>query len=141
MTRALCLVGAGLLLLFAASATRVPPASAAFIDCPVLGVCIGTDDPDDMNGTDGYDEIRGKEGGDNLHGYGSGDDLYGGRGPDVLVGDGGDDAVHGFDGADELRIASDESGGDFADCGDGQDEVWADPGDAVSPDCEVVHIL
>ncbi len=118
-----------------------PVAGAAIIDCDVVGVCEGTDFDDDISGTGGYDEIRAREGDDFARGGGSGDDIFGGVGADVLKGGGGDDAVHGSYGNDTLRLASDDQGGDFADCGDGDDEVFADPGDAVDPDCETVHYV
>jgi len=132
------LVASGLILFGLAHASQ---SRADFIDCPALGVCSGTEFADDLNGTDGYDEIRGKEGPDNVNGYGSGDDLFGGAGADVIVGGGGDDAMHGKAGDDEMRAASDDSGGDFVDCGDGNDQAWVDPGDAVDPDCETVHYI
>lgn len=115
--------------------------AAAFIDCPAVGVCEGTEFPDDMDGTSGYDEMRGREGDDNLNGYGSGDDIFGGIGADILKGGGGGDAIHGSYGDDQIRAASDDEGGDFVDCGPGDDEAWADPTDAVDPDCEVVHYI
>lgn len=120
-----------------------PPQSAhaAFFDCDPVGACLGTDDADDMNGTPGYDEIRGYGGADDIRGYGSGDDLYGGSGDDIVVGYAGDDYMRGGWGDDLMKAASDDSGGDFVDCGPGFDEVWADPGDAVSPDCELVHTI
>jgi len=139
MTRAL-LVGAGTLVLLFASAALAAPAPAAFIECDVVGVCLGTDDADFIIGTDGFDEIRGGQGPDLIRALGSGDNVYGGLGDDTLTPGGGDDAVFGRGGNDEIHLASDDSGGDFADCGDGNDEVWADPADAVSPDCETVHI-
>ena len=63
------------LLLVAALLVSTPVAPAAFIDCPVVGTCFGTDEADDINGTDGYDEVRAREGSDDVRGYGTGDDL------------------------------------------------------------------
>src|SRR5829696_7662216 len=128
------------LLLLTLMLVVVPVSSAAYIECADFGVCYGTDEADDMNGTAGYDEMRGREGGDDIRGGGSGDDLFGGMGRDFLKGGGGADAVHGGPGNDDINVSSDDSPGDFADCGEGDnDEVWADPTDAVSLDCEVIH--
>lgn len=133
--RKLALLAAALL---AVAGIQASTADAAYIECAVFGPCYGTDNDDEIVGTDGYDEIRAQEGSDLVRGGGSGDDIFGGRGPDVLKGGGGDDALHGGPNDDELRLASDNSGGDFGDCGDGDDTVWADLGDFIDFDCETV---
>jgi len=135
MGKRMVILAAALLL----GAGLASPAQGAFIDCATFGICWGTDEADDITGTDGYDEIRGLEGGDDIRGGGSGDDIFGGEGRDSLKGNGGDDAIHGGPAGDEIRAAGDDSGGDFVDCGGGDDEAWANPGDFIDFDCEIVH--
>ena len=94
-----------------------------------------------LEGTDGYDELRGFEGNDELRGFGGPDNLWGGDQGDFLKGGGGDDALFGGQGPDEMNSASDDSGGDFVSCGDGEnDHVRANPADAVALNCEDVDV-
>ena len=121
----------GLAYVAAAGPAGVPEeARAADID--------GTDGDDILDGTDGYDEIRGFDGDDELRGLGGPDNLYGNANADYLRGGPGDDALYGGNGHDYLNVASDDSGGDYAGCGDGDDTVRADPSDAISLNCETI---
>lgn len=63
--------------------------------------------------------INGTNGPDYIYGGRRGDDIHAGRGNDhIYVHHGGHDVVH---------------------CGGGRDVVWADRGDKIAKDCEVVH--
>lgn len=63
--------------------------------------------------------------------------LGGAGAADKLVGGGGHDSLSGYDGNDILD-AIDTGGGDQVACGEGADLVYADAGDSVGRDCEVI---
>jgi Ca2+-binding RTX toxin-like protein len=77
---------------------------------------------------------------DRLYGDSGADKVFGNTGPDQLFAGAGVDRVFG-DGGDDFINMLDERGGDVADCGVGNDEVYADLNDDVNfagtgGDCE-----
>ena len=61
-------------------------ALAANIDCAANTECIGTRNPDTLNGSPGDDEMSGRAGGDLLKGNGGRDQTEGGLGADKVLG-------------------------------------------------------
>lgn len=92
---------------------------------------------DTVRGDDGNDLIFGGAGADLLDG-GSGDDFIRGSSAD---GDEAVDTVFGGEGDDSIDVADAQASRDEVTCGPGADVVRADELDAVSEDCETVHIV
>jgi hypothetical protein len=85
----------------------------------------------------------GGAGNDVLHAGAAGGELHGGPGDDVLYGDVGDDVLDGGAGIDSYfaaggadKILALDGAVENVDCGDGVDEVTADPDDALDPNCD-----
>jgi Ca2+-binding RTX toxin-like protein len=112
------LVAAVLLALLTAGA-----ALAATIECPISGVCQGTNNDDTMNGTPGSDQIDGGDGNDDLNGDGGNDTLNGDPGNDSVTGGLDNDTVNGGLGNDMMWNVdgTDEVFGEA-----GNDEIWVD---------------
>lgn len=91
----------------------------------------------------GADVLRGEIGNDYLEGSANGDRLNGGGGADTVVegpdGDQALDTIFGGSGADLISAAGVPASTDDIDCGEGVDDVQADPLDAVSSNCENVQ--
>jgi len=96
---------------------------------------LGGPGDDDARGGRGHDEIRGGAGDDVLLGGPAGDELWGGTGDDELFDDEGRDALHG--GAGNDRFSAKDGNADLIDCGEGVDQVVADPFDRTVG-CEYV---
>lgn len=77
-------------------------------------------------------------GNDRLFGGAGNDRLVGGPGADLLVGGSGKDTFFGGRGNDVIR-ARDHVAGERVNCGAGRDTVYADKGDIVARNCELVH--
>jgi Ca2+-binding RTX toxin-like protein len=99
-----------------------------------------------MNGSGGADRLTGTAFADVLNGRGGNDTLNGGKGNDRLDGGAGNDTVIGGPGLDRLfgGVANDivraqDKQRDVIDCGAGRDQVYADRGDKVAKNCEVVR--
>lgn len=90
-------------------------------------------------GTAGPDVRKGKNGAEYMNGLGGNDGLKGSGGDDCLVGGAGNDALDGESGNDQIDGLDGVSGNDVIKCGDGEDVVWADAGDLINADCEVVE--
>jgi Ca2+-binding RTX toxin-like protein len=86
-------------------------ALAATIDC-VAGedYCIGTNNPDTINGSDVGEKIHGLDGDDTLLGNGGNDGLVGGKGNDVIRGGEGTDGIgsRSGPGADKIYLEGGE---------------------------------
>jgi hypothetical protein len=92
-------------------------------------------DVESAAGGDGADILHAGADGGRLSG-GPGDDaLYGDAGPDVLAGGGGIDSFFAAGGDD--KILAQDNAAEKIDCGDGADQVTADPVDALAPNCDV----
>ena len=118
---------------------------AATINCQVGEPCVGTDDPDRLNGTNKPDDmfarqdgdlLRGRSGADILFGdhppvqdttTDGADELFGNNGEDSLAGLGGSDVLKGGGSADriEAREASENPGEDTVGGGGGKDVIFA----------------
>jgi len=88
----------------------------------------GTKRANRLFGTAHFDHICARGGNDVVFARGERDVVVAGRGRDRVYAGAGDDRVFAKDGQRD-RIS----------CGEGLDEVWADPRDLVAPDCEVQH--
>ncbi len=77
--------------------------------------CLGTNNPDTLNGSDGTDFIFGRGAADTLKGFGVSDHLYGQGGADKLFGGSGGDDLTGGPGLDTLSGGADSDGYHFAD--------------------------
>lgn len=110
-------------------------------------VLLGTSGADVINALAGNDVLRGGQGNDILRGGLGRDRIYGDAGRDLLIGGAGADYIRGGLGRDTLvggtgrdtLDARDGAGGDIVLCGPGRDIVFADRGDHIADDCEVVH--
>jgi hypothetical protein len=89
-----------------------------------------------IKGTNGKDALTGTRRNDILEGLGGADRLRGLRGQDRLYAGAGNDRLWGGRGADKLMGGP---GRDVIRCGPGKDVVYADGGDRVAKNCEVVH--
>jgi hypothetical protein len=118
---------------------------AVTVNCQVGVPCVGTDDPDTLNGTNKPDDMHGRQDGDLLRGRSGADvmlgdrpnvqdtttdgddELFGNNGEDTLVGLGGTDVLRGGGSADliEAREASDNPGEDTVGGGGGKDRIFA----------------
>lgn len=85
---------------------------------------------DTIRGNGGNDVLVGGPGRDVLHGDGGIDLLHGGAGRDLLYGGPGKDKALGKGGPDRIHVRDGKSG-DVADCGPGEDWVYADKGDKL----------
>jgi Ca2+-binding RTX toxin-like protein len=113
-------------------------ALAANIDCGDFGKpggnCLGTNQPDVIDGTSERDFITAASGADTVNARNDRDEVYGDRHGDTLRGQAGDDYVEGGRGLDELRggnqndvlNAVDQQGGDTLNGGDGDDDCLID---------------
>lgn len=115
-------------------------------------ILVGSPGDDLVNGGPGRDQVTGNDDNDTLFGGEGDDQVEGGRGDDVSHGGPGNDLVDAqrfFDGqfffdadtvyagADQDTVwASDFDALDVIDCGDGDDVVFADPGDTLAANCE-----
>jgi hypothetical protein len=97
---------------------------------------VGTAADDDIRGLGGDDDLYGRAGNDTIRGGAGDDDIYGEEGNDRLIGGPGNDDIDGGPGNDRIRAVDRHH--DDIECGDGFDRVWANPGDDVAADCEVV---
>jgi Ca2+-binding RTX toxin-like protein len=118
---------------------------AATVNCQVGEPCVGTDDPDRLNGTNKSDDmfarqdddlLRGLSGADSMFGdhppvqdstTDGDDELFGNEGKDTLAGLGGSDLLRGGAQADriEAREASENPGEDTVGGGGGKDVIFA----------------
>ncbi len=118
---------------------------AVTVNCKVGEPCVGTDDPDRLNGTNKPDDmfarqdgdlLRGRSGADILFGdhppvqnttTDGADALFGNNGEDLLAGLGGSDVLKGGGSADriEAREASENPGEDTVGGGGGKDVILA----------------
>ena len=118
---------------------------AATVNCQVGEPCVGTDDPDRLNGTDQRDNMHARQDGDLLRGRSGADvmfgdhppvqdtttdgadELFGNNGEDTLAGLGGSDVLKGGGQADliEAREASENPGEDTVGGGGGKDVIFA----------------
>ena len=110
---------------------------------PVCNV-IGTEGNDFRAGGSGNDLICGLGGDDALLGLAGSDRIFGHAGSDAIFGGGGGDLIVGGDGQDALfgglgndTVQAKDGQQDFVSCGDGLDQVTADPNDIVVG-CETV---
>jgi Tol biopolymer transport system component len=93
--------------------------------------------PDALYGHGGNDVIDGEGGQDLLQGGAGNDRLYGGPGSDRVYGGPGRDMIWGGAGSDTIDVR--DHARDTVRCGTGDDTVYADRTDVVSPDCEVLY--
>jgi Ca2+-binding RTX toxin-like protein len=97
-------------------------ALAATFDCSAgLDSCVGTDDPDTINGSEERDRIFGLDGNDTLLGNGGNDRLSGGFGEDTMRGHAGND--HFFGGRDN-DVMNGGSGSDYLASSPGNDKLY-----------------
>jgi Ca2+-binding RTX toxin-like protein len=101
---------------------------------------------DELHGGPGNDLMAGRGGNDRILGNAGDDRITGDRGSDTIDGGPGDDKIYGNLGRDTItggagddRINVVRGGVDRVACGPGRDIVFADPGDHVASDCEVVR--
>lgn len=91
------------------------------------------------------DRLEGDEGQDTIVGGPGVDELKGGEGNDVIMEGPADDSAEekfiGEDGDDFFSVASIPASKDDVQCGNGQDEVEADPLDVINNDCETVTLV
>jgi|SoiMethySBSTD1v2_1073268.scaffolds.fasta_scaffold17645_4 Ca2+-binding RTX toxin-like protein len=126
-------------------------ADDALVGGPGADQLRGGDGDDVMTGAGGQDYVDGGDGDDAVAGGDGDDGVAGGGGSDLVVGGPGRDALFGeylngcaasiigcSDGDDEIRAQDGETDG--IDCGGGEDAVYADPVDALTPGaaCEAV---
>src|SRR5215218_5239791 len=117
---------------------------AATVNCQVGEPCVGTDDPDRLNGTNKPDDMFARQDGDLLRGLSGADILFGDHPPvqntttdgnDELFGNDGEDTLAGLGGSDllkgggqadriEAREASENPGEDTVG-GGGKDVIFA----------------
>jgi hypothetical protein len=118
---------------------------AATVNCKVGEPCVGTDDPDRLNGTNKPDDMHARQDDDLLRGLSGADILFGDRpnvqdtttdGDDELFGNDGEDTLSGLGGSDllrgggqadriEAREASENPGEDTVGGGGGKDVILA----------------
>lgn len=99
-------------------------ALAATIDCTAgLDSCVGTDDPDTINGSEKRDRIFGLDGDDTLLGNGGNDRLTGGFDNDIMKGNGGEDRLIGGPDSDTMNGGT---GGDTLASSQGNDKLYGD---------------
>jgi hypothetical protein len=118
---------------------------AATVNCQVGVPCVGTDDPDRLNGTNKPDDMHARQDGDLLRGLSGADlmlgdrpnvqdtttdgddELFGNNGEDTLGSLGGSDLLRGGGSADriEAREASENPGEDTVGGGGGKDVIFA----------------
>jgi hypothetical protein len=118
---------------------------AATVNCQVGVPCVGTDDPDRLNGTNKPDDMFARQDGDLLRGLSGADILFGDHPPvqntttdgnDELFGNDGEDTLAGLGGSDllkgggqadriEAREASENPGEDTVGGGGGKDVIFA----------------
>jgi RTX calcium-binding nonapeptide repeat (4 copies) len=118
---------------------------AASVNCQVGEPCVGTDEPDRLNGTNKPDDMHARQDGDLLRGLSGADlmlgdrpnvqntttdgadELFGNDGEDLLAGLGGTDVLRGGGQADriEAREASENPGEDTVGGGGGKDVIFA----------------
>jgi hypothetical protein len=84
--------------------------------------CVGTANPDTLDGSKHPNTIKGLGGGDLIHGWRNDDTLRGNGGRDAVYGDSGDDHVYGNLGNDFVEGGF---GHDIIKTGDGSDRVAA----------------
>jgi len=118
---------------------------AATVNCQVGEPCVGTDDPDRLNGTNKPDDMHARQVDDLLRGLSGADlmlgdrpnvqntttdgddELFGNNGEDTLACLGGSDLLRGGGQADriEAREASENPGEDTVGSGGGKDRIFA----------------
>ena len=118
---------------------------AANVNCQVGEPCVGTDDPDRLNGTNKPDDMHARQYGDLLRGLSGADlmlgdrpnvqdtstdgddELFGNNGEDTMGGLGGSDLLKGAGSADriEARESSENPGQDTVGGGGGKDVMFA----------------
>jgi hypothetical protein len=118
---------------------------AVTVNCQVGVPCVGTDDPDRLNGTNKPDDMHARQDDDLLRGRSGADlmlgdrpnvqdsttdgddELFGNSGEDTLAGLGGSDVLRGGGSADriEAREASENPGEDTVGGGGGKDVIFA----------------
>jgi Ca2+-binding RTX toxin-like protein len=128
---------------------------AATVNCQVGEPCVGTNDPDRLNGTNKEDDmfarqdddlLRGRSGFDVMFGdhppvqdttTDGDDELFGNNGPDTLAGLGGSDLLKGGGMADriEAREASENPGEDTVGGGGGKDIIFAQDNEFDTINC------
>ena len=99
-------------------------ALAAIVNCEEgASDCVGTNNPDTLNGSDGEDWMYGLRGDDKLYGNAGGDPIRGGRGNDTIRGGGGADFVaYDLEGDDKIY-------------GGGGPDFLVDDSQRCAPDC------
>jgi hypothetical protein len=118
---------------------------AANVNCQVGEPCVGTDDPDRLNGTNKPDDMRARQDDDLLRGLSGADSMFGDHPPvqdsstdgdDELFGNNGEDTMGGLGGSDllkgagqadhiEARESSENPGEDTVGGGGGKDVIFA----------------
>lgn len=132
----LLLVATGMALLLSAGL-----AFAATYDCFAGRACIGTDDPDTLNGSSGWDYMDGRQGDDRLFGNEGGDFMSGDAwdapgndtstdGDDLLRGGPGWDEMGGYGGDDEFYggLKGDFIFAEETSANEGEDTVYGNEG-------------
>ena len=128
---------------------------AANVNCQVGEPCVGTNDPDRLNGTNKEDDmfarqdddlLRGRSGFDVMFGdhppvqdttTDGDDELFGNNGPDTLAGLGGSDLLKGAGMADRINAieASENPGEDTVGGGGGKDVIFAQDNEFDTINC------
>jgi hypothetical protein len=128
---------------------------AANVNCQVGEPCVGTNDPDRLNGTNKEDDmfarqdddlLRGRSGFDVMFGdhppvqdttTDGDDELFGNNGPDTLAGLGGSDLLKGGGMADRIEAieASENPGEDTVGGGGGKDVIFAQDNEFDTINC------
>jgi hypothetical protein len=101
------------------------------------GTLDGGDGPDRMVGN-GSATLTGDDGNDILVTQGDGESADGGANADKITSVAGGATISAGPGADMVNAADGSGIPDTITCGAGPDVVWADPGDSVASDCELV---
>jgi hypothetical protein len=75
-----------------------------------MGLILGTNGPDTLNGTTSDDEIRGLDGNDAIAGLAGNDLIYGNLGNDTIEGNRGNDTIYGGQGNDDIDNSGENAG-------------------------------
>ena len=95
-------------------------ALAANINCGA-NPCLGTSDPDLIQGNDNFNEVYAAAGNDIVFSFGGGDLVFGDTGNDVVYGDTGQDVINGGPDGDGSAQGTDFGDPDIANLEGGQD--------------------
>jgi Ca2+-binding RTX toxin-like protein len=95
--------------------------AATAITCTAGHSCVGTPDPDTINGSTGNDEVYGYGGADTMHGYGGSDSMQGDKGSDHIYGGSGADSFL-WGGAADSNYS--DTSDDYVRGGSGDDRIY-----------------